>query len=158
MNRRDWILENLGVLNLSAHQIVVLLMIDYMNGHQLAINPNELSKRTGFDARTVDEVIQQLSMKNILEIIPGQKGFEFKIDNLFLEGVRYEYVNEDIFSVFESELGRPLSQLELEKLNSWLGMYSQDEIVSALRTAIVYGKVTFPYMNSIIINNRKEKI
>lgn len=74
-----------------------------------------------------------------------------------MEGLRYEYVDENIFQVFESELARPLSQQELERLNSWLGMYSQDEIIAALRTAIVYKKVSFPYMNTILANNRKEK-
>lgn len=157
INRRDWILENLGVLNLTSHQTVILLLIDYMNVNHLDITPVELSKRTGFESEKVDEVLHDLARQNILEITPSSTSFVFSIDNLFQEGLRYEYVNETIFEVFENELARPLSQKELERLNSWLGMYSQDEIVSALRTAIVYKKVSFPYMNSILVNNRKEK-
>ncbi len=157
VNRRDWILENLGMLNLTSHQVVVLLLIDYMNTHNLPITPMELIKRTGFNPKTIDDVIQQLTIHSVLEVTPTANGFIFSIDKLFKDGISYEYVNEDIFTVFENELARPLSQVELEKLNSWLGMYSQDEIVSALRTAIVYGKVAFPYINSILMNNRKEK-
>ena len=44
-NRRDWILENLGVLELSAHEIVVLLLIDYMNTHYQAVLPMEFRSR-----------------------------------------------------------------------------------------------------------------
>lgn len=157
INRRDWILENLGVLNLSAHQVVILLLIDYMNTNNLPIDPKILADRSGFDEKKVDEVMQKLAAQNILMIKPSANQFHFSIDNLFEEGLRYEYVDENIFEVFESELARPLSQQELERLNSWLGMYSQDEIISALRTAIVYKKVSFPYMNSILVNNRKEK-
>lgn len=157
INRRDWILENLGVLDLSAHQVVVLMLIDYMNTNNLDINPLELIKRTGFEAGAIDEVIQQLVAQNILSIKPSANNFIFNIDNLFQDGIRYEYMDQNIFTVFETELARPLSQVELERLNSWLGMYSQEEIISALRTAIVYNKVSFPYMNSILVNNRKER-
>ncbi len=95
--------------------------------------------------------------QHILEIKPLKDRIEFILDRLFEEGVRYEYVDENIFEVFESELSRPLSQNELERLNSWLNQYTQDEIIAALRTAIVYQKVSFPYINTILINNRKEK-
>ncbi len=157
INRRDWILENLGVLNLTAHDTVILLLIDYMNVNNLPIDPAQLASRSGFDLEKVDEAIQRLAAQNILTIVPSSNQFHFSIDNLFMEGLRYEYVDENIFQVFESELARPLSQQELERLNSWLGMYSQDEIIAALRTAIVYKKVSFPYMNTILANNRKEK-
>lgn len=157
VNRRDWILENLGVLDLNAHQVVVIMLIDYMNTNHLDINPMELIQRTGFEAGIIDEVIQQLVAQNILSIKPSANNFIFNIDNLFQDGIRYEYIDQNIFTVFETELARPLSQVELERLNSWLGMYSQEEIISALRTAIVYNKVSFPYMNSILVNNRKER-
>mgnify|MGYP001207947410 CR=1 FL=1 len=157
VNRRDWILENLGVLNVSGDQALLLLMIDYLNTQKEIIDPQILSNRTGLKPERVDELIHQLVRQNILEIKPLKDRIEFNIDRLFQEGLLYEYVDETIFEIFEGELARPLSQSELERLNSWLNQYTQEEIISALRTAIVYQKVTFPYINSILANNRKEK-
>lgn len=157
VNRRDWMLENLGVLNLSAKEVVILLLIDYLNGLHQNIDPVVLSKRSGIEVEKVDELIHQLVRKNLLEVKPLKDKIEFNIDNLFQEGLRYEFVDENIFEVFESELSRPLSQPELQRLNGWLSQYTQNEIIAALRTAIVYQKVTFPYINSILVNNRKEK-
>lgn len=157
VNRRDWMLENLGVLNLSAKEVVILLLIDYLNGLHENIDPVVLSKRSGIEVEKVDELIHQLVRKNLLEVKPLKDKIEFNIDNLFQEGLRYEFVDENIFEVFESELSRPLSQPELQRLNGWLSQYTQNEIIAALRTAIVYQKVTFPYINSILVNNRKEK-
>lgn len=157
VNRRDWILENLGVLDLTSDQIVVLLMIDYLNVNNIAIDPKVLSDRTNIAMDKIDSILHNLVRQNILQIKAEKDRIEFDIGNLFEEGLRYEYVDENIFEVFESELARPLSQMELERLNSWLREYTQEEIVSALRTAIVYQKVSFPYINSILANNRKEK-
>lgn len=157
INRRDWILENLGVLNLTAHQTVILLLIDYMNINRINITPEELAKRSGFEPFKVDEVLHSLSVTKVLKITPNVDSFAFSIDNLFEEGLKYEYIDENIFEVFEQELARPLSQVELERLNTWLGIYTQDEIISALRTAIVYKKVSLAYINTVLANNRKEK-
>lgn len=157
INRRDWILENLGVLNLSSEEVVILLLIDYLNTQNIQIDPLVLSQRSNFDLQKVDHVLHKLASRNILTIVPGNNEFIFSIDHLFETGIQYEYVDQSIFEVFESELARPLSQKELERLNSWLGMYSQEEIISGLRTAIVYKKVSFPYINTILVNNRKEK-
>ena len=157
VNRRDWVLENLSLLHSSPDQALLILMIDYLNGLNVSIDPSVLAKRTGLQQDRVDTLIQQLVRQNILEIKPLKDRIEFILDRLFEEGVRYEYVDENIFEVFESELSRPLSQNELERLNSWLNQYTQDEIIAALRTAIVYQKVSFPYINTILINNRKEK-
>ncbi len=157
VNRRDWILENLGVLNLSSMEVIILLLIDYLNCLHENIDPVVLSKRSGIEVEEVDELIHQLVRKNLLEVKPLKDKIEFNIDNLFQEGLRYEFVDENIFEVFESELSRPLSQPELQRLNGWLSQYTQNEIIAALRTAIVYQKVTFPYINSILVNNRKEK-
>ena len=157
INRRDWILENLGVLDLTAEQAILILMIDFMNQHDLPILPHELAQRTGMDDERVDELIQNLVRQNLLNLTITKEGADFNIDNVFQEDIRYEYVDQDIFEVFESQLARPLSQRELERLNAWLGMYSQDEVVNALRSAIGVQKVNMNYINSILVNNRKEK-
>lgn len=156
INRRDWILENLSHLGLTPDQLVVVLMIDYLNSNNTVIDLETLSKRCNMDVGNVDEIIHNLKRKNLINIVPSKDKIDFTLDPLFNEGVHYEYVDQSIFEVFESEFGRLLSQPELEQLNTWLAHYTQDEILSALRNAIVYQKVSMKYINAILVNKRNE--
>lgn len=156
-NSHDWIMENLGVLGFSSEQALVVLMIDFLNRHRLPIVPVELAKRTGLSDSKIDDIIQSLVRMGILKITPSVDGFLFNIDAIYQDNIRYEYVDQDIFGVFESSLARPLSQREVERLNSWLSIYSQDEVIAALRIAIGVNKMSFAYINTILVNNRKEK-
>ena len=96
VNRRDWILENLGVLDLTTDQIVVLLMIDYLNVNNIAIDPKVLSDRTNIAMDKIDSILHNLVRQNILQIKAEKDRIEFDIGNLFEEGLRYEYVDENI--------------------------------------------------------------
>lgn len=156
VNRRDWIFENLGTLKLSPEQVVVVCMIDYMNQYHMPIDLKELASRCFMDLETVDMVIHTLTLQNALEIKPGKERIEFSLEPLFKNGILYEYVDQTIFEIFEGEFGRPLSQNELERLNQWLSQYTQNEIINGLRTAIIYQKLNFAYINTILANNRKE--
>lgn len=156
-NSHDWIMENLGVLGLSSDQAVIVLTIDFLNRHNVAIIPMELAKRSGLSDSKVDDIIQSLVQMGILKITPSVDGFSFNIDAIYQDNLRYEYVDQDIFDVFESSLARPLSQREVERLNGWLSIYSQDEVIAALRIAIGLNKVNFSYINTVLANSRKEQ-
>ncbi|CAM4313448.1 DnaD domain protein [Erysipelothrix inopinata] len=157
VNRRDWILDNLGVLKLTPLQTVVLLMIDFLNQQNDPITLEVLSERTGIEMNKIDELIHDLVRQELLTIKVEGMGLEFCIDGVFQEGVVYDYVDQGIFEVFETEFGRLLSQHELVMLNGWLSKYSEENILDALRAAIIYKKVSMNYINSILVNNEKEK-
>lgn len=156
VNRRDWILDNLGALSLSPEQVVVLLMIDFYNEQNKAIDLEEFAQACSMELAEVDTIIHSLVQSQYLSIHPHKDRIGFSIDGLFEEGVIYEYVDQDIFEVFETEFGRLLSQNELMTLNKWLAHYSQEEILEALRSALIYQKASMPYIEAILVNNRKE--
>ena len=156
VNRRDWILENLGVLKLNAKQTVILLMIDYYNSQSKPIDLQEFAQACAMDLKDVDETIHSLVKSQLLSIEPKKDRIHFSLDGLFNHGIMYEYVDEDIFEVFESEFGRLLSQNELMLLNEWLAVYTQEEILDALRSALIYQKASMNYINAILVNQRKE--
>lgn len=158
ISRRDWILENLGVLKLNSNEVVIVLMVDYLNQFGIVITLEELSTRTGFDVSVVDETIQSLVNRSFLSISMSAGGVSFGIDGLFQDGSLYEFVDKGIFEIFETEFGRLLSQNELETLNTWLSKYSQEEILDALGNAIIYKKVSMQYINAILHNMEKEKL
>lgn len=158
INRRDWILENLGSMKLSPTQTLVLLMIDFLNQQGVPITLELLAERTAVESHVVDETIHDLVRQNILAIKVSKDALEFNLDRLFQDGVRYEYVNEGIFEVFESEFGRLLSQNELMTLNTWLSKYSEADILDGLRNAVIYKKVSMQYINAILANKQKERL
>ncbi len=156
VNRRDWVLENLGGLKLSPSQTIVVLMIDYYNSLNRPIDLPSFAKACNMELTDVDETIESLVQAQVLSIKAVHNRISFNLDALFSNGLLYEYVDEDIFEVFESEFGRLLSQNELVMLNEWLTIYTQDEILDALRQALIYQKASFNYINAILVNKRQE--
>ena len=68
-----------------------------------------------------------------------------------------EYEGEEIFKVFEEELGRTLSQTELALINGWLLSGTKEElIIGALKEAIFNGVTSFRYIDKIIYEWEKK--
>lgn len=156
INRRDWLLENQGSLKLSPHQLLIVLMIDYLNTHQELITLESLSKRLALEENVVDQAIQSLVARSYLKISVSSDRVQFSIEGIFENGLLYEHVDEDVFRVFETEFGRLLSQSELQTINTWLKTYEESMILDALRSAVIYKKLNMKYINTILINMKKD--
>lgn len=64
---------------------------------------------------------------------------------------------EDIFKVFERELGRTISSMELELINGWLISGVPEELIlGALREAVYNGVRNFRYIDKIIYEWEKK--
>ena len=124
INRRDWVLENLGSLSLNGTEAMVVLMVDFLNEQKAEISLEVLSDRTGISIDTIDESIQSLVSKSFLNFEVKDKTLLFSIDGIFDDNLHYEHVDTNIFNTFETEFGRLLSQNELQLLNTWLQKYS----------------------------------
>ena len=46
VNHRDWLLDNMELLNLSHTDLIVVLLIDFLNEHQIMITTELLSEKT----------------------------------------------------------------------------------------------------------------
>ena len=54
--------------------------------------------------------------------------------------------NEDIYQLFESELGRTLSPMEYEKIKEWITSGNSNEMISlALKEAVLNGVNNFSF-------------
>jgi DNA replication protein len=60
---------------------------------------------------------------------------------------------DNIFQLFEQEFGRPLSPFECEHLTQWLDEdgHSEELIEAALREAVFCSKVSFRYIDRILL-------
>lgn len=57
---------------------------------------------------------------------------------------------KSIFQTFEHELGRPLTEMELDYIKSWQQQYSSELINEALRRGVSAGIRNFRYLDSIL--------
>jgi len=152
VNRRDYILENMDLLGLSAEEAVVVLQIDFMNEHRKPINDEILKAKTNMDSEKLDQVISLLAAKKYLEIRASSKGARFILNGLFETDIarNASIMDTSLFETFESEFGRPLSQSEMSKIAEWNRTTDKKMILYALREASVYRQLKINYIDKIL--------
>ncbi|MBF2367959.1 DnaD domain-containing protein [Listeria welshimeri] len=66
----------------------------------------------------------------------------------------------NLYSLFETEFGRPLSPMEAEMLSAWLDQdhTSPDLIKEALKEAVISQKLNFRYIDRILLNWSKQDV
>jgi DNA replication protein len=67
---------------------------------------------------------------------------------------------QDLYTCFEQEFGRPLSPLECETLAIWIDQDHHDPTIikAALREAVISGKMNFRYIDRILFEWKKQGI
>ena len=152
VNRRDWVLDHLEFLGLSEKELIIVLMIDFMSEHRIPISIDALAQKAGMDPKDVDETISLLCAKKYLDIRASGKRVSFRLDGLYDTDVAKEagIIDRPVFDLFESELKRPLTQKDMERISEWNRIYEKRMIILALREASMYQKVSMPYIDTIM--------
>lgn len=67
---------------------------------------------------------------------------------------------ENVYSIFEREFGRPLSPMECETLKIWIDQdkHTPPLIIAALKEAVITGKLNFRYIDRILFEWKKNNI
>lgn len=67
---------------------------------------------------------------------------------------------DQLYTVFENEFGRPLSPIECEMLTMWTeeDRYQEELIKTALKEAVISGKINFKYIDRILHEWQKNQI
>lgn len=63
-----------------------------------------------------------------------------------------------LFRSFEQEFGRPLSPIEIEQIEKWAEESEHALILEALRRAVLMGKHNFKYIDSILLEWKKNNL
>lgn len=152
VNRRDWVLDHLEYLGLSERETVLVLLMDFMNENRIPITIEALAQKTGMSEKDVDETVSVLYAKKYLDIRASGKRVSFRLDGLYETDVAREenIIDRSVFELFESELKRPLTQKDMEKITDWNRTYEKRLIILALREASIYQTVTLPYIDKIL--------
>ncbi|MDD5882230.1 DnaD domain-containing protein [Stecheria intestinalis] len=152
VNRRDWILDHLGLLGLSPEEAVLALMIDFMSEHDMEISIDSLSAATGMEKEKVDAAVSVLCAKKYLEIRASSSRVVFRLDGLFSADTAKEeqILDGPLFDTFETEFRRQLSHAEMEKISELSRTTDRKLLLLALREASTYQKASLPYVERIL--------
>lgn len=156
IHRREYILDHFEDLSLSCEECMAILLIDFMNEHNIPISHGILAGKMKMEEAQIDDLLSRLSQKGYLDIVYQDKKIAFLIDGVFDTPTQKAMnFNQSVFEVFENEFARPLSQLELQRLSDWLKQYDQKLILYALREALMYNKRSFDYIDRILAEWQK---
>ena len=122
-----------------------------------------LELRTNIDKYKVLELINSLKEKNILTILIKKENKKVsseyislqplydKIMNIVMDNKEKQIeIDENIYSIFENELGRTLSPLEYEKIKEMVTSYGQELVVEALKEAVYNRANNLRYIETIL--------
>ncbi|MFZ5595639.1 MAG: DnaD domain-containing protein [Bacillota bacterium] len=62
------------------------------------------------------------------------------------------------YKIFEKEFGRPLSPIEMEKITQWVEQAGPELLHEALRKAVLMGKWNFRYIDTILLEWKKNNL
>ena len=154
--------NNYRKLNISEEELVIVMLIISL-GNKIEYNLDIFVKELSMDKHKVMELISNLVDKNILsmEIVKsGRKTEEYislsllydKLLNIVIDtGNDCVKVDDSLFSIFEEELGRLLSSMEIEQIKEWSTTYKNDELIrAALKEAVLNGVNNLRYIDTIL--------
>lgn len=156
------IINNYKKLNITEEELIILIfIIDY--GVDLEYNPSIFVQELNIDKYKVLELINSLKEKNILTILIKKENKKVsseyislqplydKIMNIVMDNKEKQIeIDENIYSIFENELGRTLSPLEYEKIKEMVTSYGQELVVEALKEAVYNRANNLRYIETIL--------
>ncbi|WP_239254507.1 DnaD domain-containing protein [Listeria ilorinensis] len=172
------LLANYKVLSLNETEMMLLIQIE---SYRAAGNPfpsvEELTIRMTLSQGEIMKLIETLIARGFLalthheerQILTEAYSLEPLWEKLWLlyeekdlTGRINQQVKEEtnLYRLFESEFGRPLSPIEAETLSAWLDQdhVAPDLVKEALKEAVISSKLSFRYIDRILLNWTKEGV
>ena len=156
--------KNYKKLNLTEKELMLLICL-INEGEKIIYNPSTFASELDFDKYEVMQLLNDLSEKNLINIkIENNKSgkkeeyiyLDFlykKLFSLLLDKEEPEElpIDNNIFSLFEQELGRTISPMEVEIIKEWIQSgISEDFIKEALKEAIYNNVRNLKYIDRIL--------
>ncbi|SFC26032.1 DNA replication protein [Bacillus sp. UNCCL81] len=177
------LLSHYSSLSINEEELVMILQLYsfQQQGHTFP-TPTQLAKIMSINEQKCMEVIRELLKKGLLEITEeidhqNLRCEAYSLSPLWLKLVDLtqngqqsnekhtipsiiEQEEESIYLVFEKEFGRLLSPFEIETLTMWMDQDDHNEklIKTALKEAVISGKLNFRYIDRILFEWKKNGI
>lgn len=168
------LLQKYSELGLDEKECMLLIQIhSFLEIGNHFPTPEELSNRMTLSDKECMETIRRLIQKGMLTI----EEHKDKVEPFYSES--YSLVPlwetlllsldkteekaksaEDPYTLFEKEFGRPLSPIECETLAMWIDLdkHSFDLIKAALKEAVLSSKLSFRYIDRILLEWKKNGV
>lgn len=157
------LINNYRKLGITESELIIIMLVISL-GNDIEYNPDIFVQELGMDKRMVMSLISNLIDKKILSIEMVKNGRKLeehislsllysKLLNIVKDISEEDSVKIDnsIFSVFENELGKLLSPMQIEKIKEWVVTYKNEElIIAALREAVMNNVSNFNYIDTIL--------
>ena len=166
---RDFVINSNIVKCISSIDITLeefLLVLYFINISSL-LNTDDIKEKLGFDDEKIFNTFTSLINKKYIEMVVtnnnGEVIEQIKLDPLYdrlaLNKKTENVDSKDIYTMFESELGRTLSSFEYEMINKWIEKgEEEDTIKNALKEAVLNNVRNFKYIDKIIYEWTKKGI
>ena len=154
--------NNYRKLNITEEELVIVMLIISL-GNEIEYNPDIFVNELGMERHKVMELIGNLISKNILSlemVKNGRKTEEHicisllydKLLNIVIDSRDEDVkIDDSIFSIFEEELGRLLSSMEIEQIKEWITTYKNEDLIkAALKEAVLNGVSNLRYVDTIL--------
>ncbi len=133
------------------------LLILYFINISCSLNMDDIKNKLGMTDDKIFTAFNNLITKKYIEMVVVNKNGEvhetIKLDSFYDRLLLNKKVddNNDIFALYEKELGRTLSSFEYEMINKWREQNISDNMIKeALKEAILNGVTSFKYIDKII--------
>ena len=173
----DWkslLLSKYKSLDIKEEEVLIILMIDFcLQNGETVITPDVLALKMNYDQNTIDKYLSILFNKGYITLDSNEEG---KLQTS-LNGLKYILISsllnneetpakeekdlekeKNIFDLFETKFGRPLSFIEMETMNKWFEEgVGDDKILLALNEAIKAKKKNIRYIDKILLEWRQQQ-
>ena len=171
---RFLLLENYKKLKISENELAIIFMIDHLvsQGNPF-ITADLLSLKMSLDIKDIDALIADLLTRGFIEYatlngktVTSLNPLKEKLFREFQMSVSKEAENKknkeevltNIYSVFESELNRPLQAMEFSLIREWVELgYNDEMIINALKEALSQGKKSLRSVDKILLSWAKRE-
>ena len=166
---RYLLLEYYKKLKTSENELAVIFMIDHLLSQKnTLVTPDLLSLKMNLSTKELDKIMVNLIEKNFLGYDIGKKtkislkplqkklyeAFQLSLakeQEISSSEEKSQYMS-NIYEVFERELKRSLSPLELSLINEWVNDgFSDETIINALNETLRKGKKTLKSVDKLLV-------
>ena len=160
----EFLLKNINKDDLNLYDFLLLL---YFINVSSKIEMDDIKKHLNINEEQILNSFDNLTKKGYIELnvikTEGKIEEEVSLDNFYnkilLNNSLSESENSDIYYKFENAFGRTLSTIEYEAIENWIkNDISEEQILNALKEAVLNGVSNIKYIDKILFEWNKKKV
>ncbi|HET6871688.1 MAG TPA: DnaD domain-containing protein [Sporolactobacillaceae bacterium] len=169
------LLQHYADLGLNEQETMILIHLNhFLQAGNRFPTPEQLSARMTLSQAECTSLLRRLLQLGFLKINHDASSHvyseQYSLDSLWerlishtmlqMKGETQRLEEENLYTIFEKEFGRPLSPIECETLAMWMDQdhHTPNLIVGALREAVISGKLNFRYIDRILFDWQRNGI